>query len=214
MNWTFFWYSLHNDDGSILFLLVITILVVVFGVWYIIKLVRKDPLKEYLESPEGKKETALEALHAKDERFKNAEFFPCAKGYFITISKTGYIGLSTKYDETEKVYHITEINSYELIKDGYHSVPNLSAAYMGKFMAGDAGAIIGGLGFSSNNINRLALSFSINDFDNPLIEIEFIDGSVSTSSYAYKLELSNINKILSLLNILQKEHLKVEVNSF
>jgi len=210
MNWAIFKYSLERGDYSIVILLLIAIVVAVFGVWYIVKLVKRDPLKEYLESPEGKKETTLEALHAKDERFKNAEFFPCAKGYFITISKTGYLGLSTKNDETEKVYHITEINSYELIKDGYHSVPNLSAAYLGKFFAGDAGAIIGGLGYSSNNINRLAISFSINDFDNPLIEIEFIDGSTSTSSYSYKLELSNINKILSLLNILQKEYKKVE----
>ena len=210
MNWAIFKYSLERGDYSIVILLLIAIVVAVFGVWYIVKLLKRDPLKEYLESPEGKKETTLEALHAKDERFKNAEFFPCAKGYFITISKTGYLGLSTKNDETEKVYHITEINSYELIKDGYHSVPNLSAAYLGKFFAGDAGAIIGGLGYSSNNINRLAISFSINDFDNPLIEIEFIDGSTSTSSYSYKLELSNINKILSLLNILQKEYKKVE----
>jgi hypothetical protein len=210
MNWAIFKYSLERGDYSIVILLLIAIVVAVFGVWYIVKLVKRDPLKEYLESPEGKKETTLEALHAKDERFRNAEFFPCAKGYFITISKTGYLGLSTKNDETEKVYHITEINSYELIKDGYHSVPNLSAAYLGKFFAGDAGAIIGGLGYSSNNINRLAISFSINDFDNPLIEIEFIDGSTSTSSYSYKLELSNINKILSLLNILQKEYKKVE----
>ena len=210
MNWAIFKYSLERGDYSIVILLLIAIVVAVFGVWYIVKLVKRDPLKEYLESPEGKKETTLEALHAKDERFKNAEFFPCAKGYFITISKTGYLGLSTKNDETEKVYHITEINSYELIKDGYHSVPNLSAAYLGKFFAGDAGAIIGGLGYSSNNINRLAISFSINDFDNPLIEIEFIDGSTSTSSYSYKLELSNINKILSLLNILQIEYKKVE----
>ena len=204
----FFWYSLQTEEGlqSFLMLLIPASIIVGLLIWQFIRIMKKDPLKEYLESPEGKKETALEALHAKDERFKNAEFFPCAKGYFLTISKSGYLGLSTKYDETEKVYHIKDINKYELIKDGYHSVPNLSAAYMGKFFAGDAGAIIGGLGYSSNNINRLAISFSINDFDNPLVEIEFIDGSISTSSHSYKLQLSNINKILSLLNILQKEY--------
>jgi len=203
-----FWYSLQHGDGlgSLIALFLVATPVVGFLVWLLIKSIKRDPLKEYLESPEGKKETALEALHAEDERFKNAEFFPCARGYFLTISKTGYLGFSTKYDETEKVYHIKDINSFELIKDGYHSVPNLSAAYLGKFLAGDTGAIIGGLGYSSNRINRLAISFSINDFDNPLIEIEFIDGSISTSSYTYKLELSNINKILSLLNILQKEY--------
>ena len=203
-----FWYSLQHGDGlgSLIALFLVAAPVVGFLVWLLIKSIKRDPLKEYLESPEGKKETALEALHAEDERFKNAEFFPCARGYFLTISKTGYLGFSTKYDETEKVYHIKDINSFKLIKDGYHSVPNLSAAYLGKFLAGDTGAIIGGLGYSSNRINRLAISFSINDFDNPLIEIEFIDGSISTSSYTYKLELSNINKILSLLNILQKEY--------
>ena len=203
-----FWYSLQHGDGlgSLIMLFLVATPVLGFLVWLLIKSIKRDPLKEYLESPEGKKETALEALHAEDERFKNAEFFPCAKGYFLTISKTGYLGFSTKYDKTEKVYHIKDINSFELIKDGYHSVPNLSAAYLGKFLAGDTGAIIGGLGYSSNRINRLAISFSINDFDNPLIEIEFIDGSISTSSYTYKLELSNINKILSLLNILQKEY--------
>lgn len=203
-----FWYSLQHGDGlgSLIMLFLVATPVLGFLVWLLIKSIKRDPLKEYLESPEGKKETALEALHAEDERFKNAEFFPCARGYFLTISKTGYLGFSTKYDETEKVYHIKDINSFELIKDGYHSIPNLSAAYLGKFLAGDTGAIIGGLGYSSNRINRLAISFSINDFDNPLIEIEFIDGSISTSSYTYKLELSNINKILSLLNILQKEY--------
>ncbi|MGP1439094.1 MAG: hypothetical protein ACTTKH_08500, partial [Treponema sp.] len=72
------------------------------------------------------------------------------------------------------------------------------------------GAIRGGLGYSSKRINRLAISFSINDFDNPLIEIEFIEGSIETTSYSYKLELSKINKILSLLNILQKEYNKIE----
>ena len=211
MDWTLFWYSLQTEEGMRSFLMLFITASVIIGllIWQLIRILKRDPLKEYLESPEGKKETALEALHAKDERFKNAEFFPCAKGYFLTISKSGYIGLSTKYDEGEKIYHIKDINSFELIKDGYHSVPNLSAAYMGKFMAGDAGAIIGGLGYSSNNINRLAISFSINDFDNPLIEIEFIDDSISTTSYGYKLELSNINKILSLLNILQKEYGKV-----
>ena len=204
----FFWYSLQTEEGLRSFLMLTIPALIILGllIRQFIKIMKKDPQKEYLESPEGKKETTLEALHAQDERFKNAEFFPCAKGYFLTISKTGYLGLSTKYDETEKVYHIKDINSYKLIKDGYHSVPNLSAAYMGKFFAGDAGAIIGGIGFSSNSINRLAISFSINDFDNPLIEIEFIDGSISTSSYAYKLELTTINKILSLLNILQKEY--------
>ena len=211
MNWTLFWYSLSTEEGMRDFLMVLIPAAIIIGllIWRLIKILKRDPLKEYLESPEGKKETALEALHAKDERFKNAEFFSCARGYFLTISKSGYLGLSTKYDESEKVYHISQINNYKLIKDGYHSVPNLSAAYMGRFMAGDAGAIIGGLGYSSNNINRLAISFSINDFDNPLIEIEFIDGSISTTSYSYKLRLSNINKILSLLNILQKEYGKV-----
>lgn len=211
MDWTLFWYSLQTEEGMRSFLMLFITASVIIGllIWQLIRILKRDPLKEYLASPEGKKETALEDFHAKDERFKNAEFFPCAKGYFLTISKSGYIGLSTKYDEGEKIYHIKDINSFELIKDGYHSVPNLGAAYIGKFMAGDAGAVIGGLGYSTNKINRLAISFSINDFDNPLIEIEFIDGSISTTSYGYKLELSNINKILSLLNILQKEYGKV-----
>lgn len=206
----FFWLLTHSEEArrDMLLMFLVAGPLIGFLIWRFVELLKRDPLKEYLESPEGKKETALETLHAEDERFKNAEFFSCARGYFITISKTGYIGLSTKYDETEKVYQITDINSYELIKDGYHSIPNLGAAYMGKFMAGDAGAIVGGLGYSSNRINRLALSFSINDFDNPLIEIEFIDSSTSTSSYSYKLKLSNINKILSLLDILKKEYSK------
>ncbi|MGP1439077.1 MAG: hypothetical protein ACTTKH_08410, partial [Treponema sp.] len=155
-----FWLSTEQGLTTFLIYLFSIILVIVLAVYYIIKLKKRDPLKEYLASPEGKKETALEALHANDERFKNAEFFPCASGYFLTISKTGYLGLSTKYDETEKVYHIKDINSFELIKDGYHSTPNISAAYMGKFLFGDTGAIIGGLGYSSKRINRLAISFS------------------------------------------------------
>ena len=212
MNWNSFWYLYQSEEAmnDLLMLIIPASIIIGLLIWQLVRIKKRDPLKEYWESPEGKKEKALEAKHAEDERFKNAEFFSCATGYFITISKTGYLGLSTKYDESEKVYHITEINSFKLIKDGHHSVPNLSAAYMGKFLAGDTGAIIGGLGYSSDSINRLAISFSINDFDNPLIEIEFIDGSISTSSYAYKLELSSINKILSLLNILQKEYQKVE----
>lgn len=184
---------------------IIIIIVMILG-YFIASDVKHSNYKKRKKEEHIKTRESLIAIHKEHEKFKEADLFECATGYFITISQSGYIGFVLPNKAYELVYHIKDINGFEVLKDGYSNAPDLGAAYAGKLFFGDVGAIIGGLGFSSKRIGRLAFIFKVNDFNTPLIEIEFLDSGVNTTSFVYESTLTKIHKILALLNIIEKKY--------
>lgn len=146
----------------------------------------------------------LMTTHLTDERFSESRIFECAKGYFITIAKTGYIGFKLPLFN-EIIYHISDINGFKVLKDGYSSTPNIGKAAIGKALFGNVGGIVGGLGYSTKKIGRITFVFNTNNFDFPTIEVDFLDSAIETTSYSYRKIIDKINEILSLLKILEKE---------
>lgn len=142
----------------------------------------------------------------KDDRLKDAKLFEGYTGYFIAVSKTGYIVLKTPDMESSKIVFINDINGFELVKDGISNSANAGSAIVGGLLFGGIGALIGGIGSSKSAISSLSFIFKLNDFDMPSIEIKFITSKMNTDSILYEPIMKTVNEVAGLLSFLEREY--------
>ena len=116
------------------------------------------------------------------------------------------------------IYNFENILGYELIEDGNTIVnttgkkkASVGKAIVGGALLGDAGAIIGGTSgkTSSKSVethycNNLKLKITINDLTNPCEFLKFIDYQTKKDTNKYKTSYENIQKVMSIIDIIIK----------
>lgn len=177
-------------------------------VWYaLLFIIVAGIIGAIIENAKSKKaKNALVEQTATDDRLKDAKVFEGWPGYLIAIAKTGYISLKTPDMETNKIIHISDINGFEILKDGMSNSANIGSAAVGGLLFGGIGAVIGGIGSSTSSISSLSFIFRLNDFDMPSVEIKFFESKIKTDSLVYKATMKEINEIAGLLSFIEREN--------
>ena len=89
-------------------------------------------------------------------------------------------------------------------KPGLIFLSLLGKAIIGGFLFGVPGAIIGGtIGKKKNECKSLGLRITVNDLDNPFIQLNFLNGKTKRDSFVYRTALQTANQIASALTIIQ-----------
>ena len=115
------------------------------------------------------------------------------------------IGLVNKRIEPELIFNYCDILNYELLEDGNSiSTGGVGRALVGGALFGGVGAIVGGsTGHKSKQTcTRLQIKITLNDVNDPVKYINFINGSVRKDYYAYRQAFDSAQKVLSTLDII------------
>ena len=156
---------------------------------------------------EKKREAKAQVFMNDDSRLKGGVIHSFSSGNFVMINENGFIGLKNSKMDIPRVVHINDINGFEIINNG-KSVANVSGAIIGGLIFGGIGALIGGIGSSKQKIISLRLIFKINDFDDPIVYIDILP-KTSTTSHIYKFFTERMELMLSRLEILEKKYKKL-----
>lgn len=142
-----------------------------------------------------------------DVRLQEAQVFEGEKGYYIAISKTGFLAIMTPDITKTLVIHIHDINDIKLVDDEHESKSiSLTNTIAGKILFGNTGAIIATLGAPKIKTSYyLSLTFQLNNFDFPIIVVVFFS-SASNSALDISEQYEKVQKILALLTFISKEH--------
>jgi hypothetical protein len=104
------------------------------------------------------------------------------------------------------LYNYEDILSFELLEDGEMITSGgLGSAAVGGIVFGGAGAIVGavtGKKKSKSICTSLSLKITVNDKENPVEYIEFINSPTKKNGFLYKFALENAQKCSSLLEII------------
>jgi len=105
-----------------------------------------------------------------------------------------------------KIYDFKDLLDVEIFEDGVNigKTSSLGKAIIGGFLFGVPGAIIGGtIGKKKNEFKSLGLRITVNDLDNPFIQLNFLNGKTKRDSFVYRTALQTANQIASALTIIQ-----------
>lgn len=147
-----------------------------------------------------------------NEKLKGGQIFHGALGNCIIINENGYLGLKSSSMKHARVMHINEINGFDIKVNGA-STTNVGNAIVGGLIFGGVGAILGGMSNRKEKISDIRMIFNIDDFNNPVIELKFIDSATKKGSIIEEAAQKNIQKICSLLTILEKKFKTDKISS-
>ena len=105
----------------------------------------------------------------------------------------------------EMIFDYNDILKYELLEDGNSiSKGGVGRAIIGGVLFGGVGAIVGGsTGHKSKQTcTRLQVKITLNDVDDPVKYIEFIDNEIRKDSLMYKSAYDSAQKVLSTLDVI------------
>lgn len=124
---------------------------------------------------------------------KGARIFRAVGDSFIAINKNGYIGIKASMTEKTLVFHVRDLIEFDARKNSKASGGLLSSFFNSK---------------SPEKVSSLSIVFTINSFDNHLIELEFMDIGGTTDSMIFKSALKRLEEVWTLIELLQKNLLK------
>ncbi|GEM_PF-490945 len=118
---------------------------------------------------------------------------------------------SSGYEIIEKLIYLEQVLNVELIANDlsiYKTGPmiSLSAAAIGGATFGGAGAIVSSLATSQigrGKISNVILKLRLNDIDDPVIEIPFLNKPTKTSSLEYKARAELAEKWTNLIEVMR-----------
>ena len=108
--------------------------------------------------------------------------------------------------DESSMYNFTDINSFELIENGSSiSRGGVGRALLGGILLGGIGAIVGGITAKRKNesiCESLRLMINLNDFNKPIIFINFIYTPILKNSQEYLNLLNHAQECLAYLHIM------------
>ena len=138
-----------------------------------------------------------------DERLPNAQIFNESIETPVAISENGNIGIMDPKTSSISTIHIKDINGFEIIIDD-KKTSNVTAAAMGTLLFGGIGGIIGA-GMKKEKITKIDLLLKTNDPNNPIIGIPLSKIEIKKKSFIYTNLDSEIQKLLTALNTIEKK---------
>lgn len=118
---------------------------------------------------------------------------------------------TSDYEVKERLINIREILNVELVVDDlsvYKAGPvaSLSAAAIGGIIYGGAGAVVGSLTtghIGQGKIGRVTLKLRVNDIEDPLVEIIFVNKPAKASSLETQKRLGLAEKLANLIEVMR-----------
>lgn len=144
-------------------------------------------------------------------KFKNGKKFSLAGLLNVYVCEDGDIAfMNTKAGSKYSIINIKDIRDWDIIQDG-ESSKKLGGAVAGGLLFGGIGLITGAiLGGKKQYISNLKLILKTNNFNNPNIELVFIN--TKTSIKNAKFHLNQLQDLTSTLEILAENN-KVNNNA-
>ncbi len=138
------------------------------------------------------------------------------RGYsFIVDTKSRKFAVKTSDLEKYVVFNYKDLINYEIIEDG-NSIQKgrAGSALVGGFFLGGIGALVGSAKKKKTigTCNTLVVHITINNIENPTCNIETIENEVKKSSHKYSKAKEDAQEIAALLNIIQTENEKEQLN--
>lgn len=124
---------------------------------------------------------------------KGARIFRAVGDSFIAINKNGYIGIKTLMSEKLLVFHVRDLIDLDARKNSKNSGGLFSDFFRVEPL---------------EKINSLSIVFTINNFDNPLIELKFMDVECTMDSMIFKSAFKTMEEVWTLIELLQKNLLQ------
>ena len=164
------------------------------------------------------------AIKTKEDNDNELESFDSTKkiGSFVEFdnNQKKWLVLSSVLGKRNKstVYNYTDIVDFELLEDGDSVVKGgLGRALVGGALFGGTGAIVGGVTGKRKNkgiCNSLKIKVTINDINNPVVYITFLNTATKKDGFVYKNIYKEAHECLSTLQLIcDKQESAVENNS-
>lgn len=139
-----------------------------------------------------------------------------------SFNPTKKIGSFMELDDTQKkllvrksgisrrknasIYNYSDVVDFELLEDGESVAKGgLGRALVGGALFGGTGAIVGGVTGKRKNkgvCNSLRLKLTLNDINNPVFYVNFIESATKKDGMVYKSVYDNAQECLSVLQII------------
>lgn len=114
--------------------------------------------------------------------------------------------LSSFMGKVEQIYNYNDIVNFELLEDGDSIASGgLGRALAGGVLFGGTGAIVGGVTGKKKTkgiCNSLKLKVTINDMNNPVVYINFIETKTKKSGFVYKTASKSAHECLSTFQLI------------
>ena len=167
------------------------IIIIIVGIWFIV------------DGSDNKKiQKGINEMYPEYKYFKlrNGYILINKEGKLIWIPKddvTYILSGNLDYKEAHKAFTIKNINSYEIYKNG-KGVHSGTRTAVGTLLFGVPGAIIGSSSGKGKVLN-MGINLFINDFDNPLLKLEFLELECKSGDGYYNVIKNKIEEFISLL---------------
>jgi hypothetical protein len=127
----------------------------------------------------------------KEPNLKGSRFFRVLGESFIAINENGYIGIKVSIAEKMVVFHVKDLVELDARKNSKSSVGLLDA-----FLNLN----------TAMKINSLSIVFKVDNFNNHLMELKFLDNEESTDSMTFKNALKKMEEVWTLVELVQRKH--------
>lgn len=168
-----------------------------------------DDIKEAIEANNNNKDE-LETFNTTKKIGSIVEFDDNQKKWLVLSSILGRRNKST-------VYNYSDIVDFELLEDGESVAQGgLGRALVGGVLFGGTGAVVGGVTGKRKQkgiCTNLKIKITINNINNPVVYINFIESKVKKSSFIYKEMYKQAQECLSTLQLICDQNEKPNTQS-
>lgn len=141
---------------------------------------------------------ALPSFKESHAEFNDAENYTIVPGHHILVNSQGYIALKNPSMPEFAVIHVADIRDMDVVKNGkFHG--GIIGTIGGALSFGIVGSIVGSIIGGSDRIHQFALVFISTHQLYPVVQIEFLDGSMKSGGFKDRLLSSIMERLIENL---------------